>query len=237
MTDTVGFLVRAAREYLRGGTLFTGFHWPVLAGQVAARLDPDAFTQVFEAGAAARGPASSVPTSTTDYAALDSSLVWRGGTPTVLPGVVRRADRVVLDAANVDLTGRVNSTAVGPYERPTVRLPGGGGAADAAFAARELVLLYGAEDPSRIVTRVEHVTAAPAPGAVVRLLTRWGTLRLDGGPRLVERVGDPPPRFEELGVALGDAAEPDPPSPAEREAAEAVLAGARAAGYRVAAGR
>jgi glutaconate CoA-transferase subunit B len=237
MTDTVSFLVRAAREYLRGGTVFTGFHWPVLAGQVAARLDPDAFIQIFEAGAVARGPAASVPTSTTDYAALDSSLVWMGGTPTVLPGLVRRADRVVLDAANVDLAGRVNSTAVGPYEKPSVRLPGGGGAADAAFAARELVLLYGAEDPSRIVERVEHVTAAPAPGAVVRLITRWGTLRLDGFPSLVERVGDPPPRFEELGVEVNGAIESEPSSPEERDAAEGVLGDARSAAYRVAAER
>jgi glutaconate CoA-transferase subunit B len=236
MSDTVAFLVRAAREYLRGGTVFTGFHWPVLAGQVAARLDPAAFEQVLEAGAVARGPAGSVPTSTTDFEALDPSLVWLGGTTTVFPGLARRADRVVLDAANVDLAGRVNSTAVGPYERPSVRLPGGGGAADAAFAARELVLLYGLEDPSRIVTRVEHVTAAPAPGAVVRLLTRWGTLRLDGGPRLVERAGDPPARFAELGIEVGGAPEAEPSSPAERAAAEAVLHEANARGYRVAAG-
>jgi glutaconate CoA-transferase subunit B len=237
MTDTVSFLVRAAREYLRGGTVFTGFHWPVLAGQVAARLDADGFTQIFEAGAVARGPAAEVPSSSTDYAALDTSLVWVGSTPIVFPGLVRRAERVVLDAANVDLAGRVNTTAVGPYEHPRVRLPGGGGAADAAFAARELVLLHGGEDPLRIVERVEHVTSAPAPGAAVRLITRWGTLRLDGAPRLVERVGDAPSRFEELGVALDGAIASEPPSPEEHEAAEAVLRDARTAGYRVAAER
>ena len=64
---------------------------------------------------------------------------------------MRRADRVVLDAANVDLRGRVNATAIGPYARPRVRLAGGGGAADAARHARELVLLHGGTDPERLV--------------------------------------------------------------------------------------
>jgi glutaconate CoA-transferase subunit B len=117
-----------------------------------------------------------------------------------------------------------------------VRLPGGGGVADAAFGARELVLLHGGDDPGRIVDRVEHVTAAPAPGAVVRLVTRWGTLRLDGGPRLVESVGEAPERFRELGVVLGapPAAEP---SEAELAAARMVLDLAAERGYAVAKSR
>ena len=230
----VDFLARASREFTRGGAVFTGFHWPVLAGAVAARLAPEAFVQVFEAGAIARGAADDLPTSTTDYAALGSSLAWIGDTAAVFPGLVRRCDRVVLDAANVDLAGRVNSTAIGSYVQPRVRLPGGGGAADAALAARELVLLHGGEDPTRIVERVEHVTAAPRQGTPVRLLTRWGTIRLDGGPRLVERAGESPARFAELGIALEDAREATPPSDEEREAASAVLARAAERGYLVA---
>ncbi len=232
--ETVAFLVRAAREYLHGGTIFTGFHWPVLAGQTAARLAPGSFAQLFEAGALARGPADTLPTSTTDYAALGSSLRWSGDTPGTLPALVRRARLVVLDAANVDLEGRINSTAIGPYARPTARLPGGGGAADAAFAARELLLLHGGTDPSRIVRRVEHVTAAPAPGARIQLLTRWGTLRLDGGPRFVELSGEQPAWFAELGVDRTGAAEAAPPTREERAAAESVLRDAAAAGYSVA---
>ena len=48
---SVDFLARASREYTRGGWVFTGFHWPVLAGETAARLAPDEFAQIFEAGA------------------------------------------------------------------------------------------------------------------------------------------------------------------------------------------
>jgi glutaconate CoA-transferase subunit B len=37
VNHTLGFLVRAAHEFRRGGWVFTGFHWPELAGQLAVR--------------------------------------------------------------------------------------------------------------------------------------------------------------------------------------------------------
>lgn len=234
------FLARAAGAYLRGGWVFTGFHWPVLAGQVAQRFAPSRCAQIFEAGATSPLAAPVVPTSTTDYAAFEGALAWTGTSATVFPTLVRRADRVVLDAANVDLRGCVNATAIGPYERPRVRMPGGGGAADAAGAARELVLLHGGARPERIVAAVEHVTAAPAPDAVVRLVTRWATLRLDGGEPRIEQVepdaeglDDALAHLRALGVAATDEAAP----PLDREllaVAAQVLAEAAQRGYAVA---
>jgi glutaconate CoA-transferase subunit B len=239
--DVVAFLARAAREFRRGGWVFTGFHWPVLAGELAARLDREEgqvrFAQLFEAGGVTVGPAgAALPTSTTDYAAFGSALTWRGSTTDVLSALVRRADRVVLDAANVDLAGRVNSSMIGPAERPRVRLPGGGGAADAAFAARELVLLHGGGDVRRVVAQVEHVTAEPGTPREVRLLTRWGTVLLGQHPRLVERVEGPDgERFREhlagLGAEVADARPVVALSSDEERLAEAVLAEAAARGY------
>jgi glutaconate CoA-transferase subunit B len=231
------FLVRAAREFR--GWVFTGFHWPVLAGQVAARLDESTptFRQLFEAGFATEGPADQLPTSTTDFAAFGAAVRWRGSTADVLNSLVSRADRVVLDAANVDLRGCLNSTAVGDYRRPKVRLPGGGGAADAAVRSRELVLLHGGADPGRLVGRVAHVTTAPGPDTPVRLLTRWGTLRLGTSPRLLTTTGDETPliaRLRDLGVPTTDAVPEQPPSDRESAVARAVLAEAADRGYLVA---
>jgi glutaconate CoA-transferase subunit B len=238
---SVSFLARAAREYTRGGWVFTGFHWPVLAGETAARLAPDRFAQVFEAGGTAHGPADELPTSTTDFAALGGALVWRGTTAAVFGGIVRRADRVVLDAANVDIHGAVNATAVGPYERPRVRLPGGGGAADAAARAQELVLLYAAPSAERITAAVEHVTARPGAEATVRLVTRWGVVRLDvDPPRLVEVDLNVPgtdaalDRLAGLSVRIDGAGEWAAPTGAELAAATQVLELAAQRGYVVA---
>jgi glutaconate CoA-transferase, subunit B len=237
---SVDFLARASREFTRGGWVFTGFHWPVLAGETAARLDPDAFAQIFEAGAITEKAADTLPTSTTDFAAFGSALAWCGSTAAVFAGMVRRADRVVLDAANVDLRGCVNSTAIGAYDRPEVRLPDGGSAADAAAAARELVLLHGAETPRRIVAAVDHVTARPPAGVPVHLITRWGVVALGAEPCLtavdeaVTGADEALTHLKGLGVRMDAATEWDVPTEAELAAAAEVLELAAARGYGVA---
>jgi glutaconate CoA-transferase subunit B len=184
--DIAAFLVRAAEIYDVDRTVFTGFHWPVLAGELASRLRAGQFMQYFEAGFSTSCAANVLPTSTTDHDAFDGTRSWIGTTADVLLAMAPRFDAVVLDAANVDVRGYVNSTAVGSLAGPQVRLPGGGGAADVAARARHLVLLHAGGDIHRIQRRVEHVTTAPGPHTVVDLITRWGVLRLGDDPRLVE---------------------------------------------------
>ena len=240
MSTVAEFLVRAAREFRRGGYVFTGFHRPVLAARLAARLPRAPFAQVYEGGAICHGIGAQVPTSTTDYPAYADVLGFAGSTADILLALVWRCDRVVLDAVNVDLRGRVNATAIGPYDRPKVRLAGGGGAADAAAAARELVLLHGGTDPRRLVAEVEHVTAAPRPGVPVTLHTRWGVLDLGERPvlRQLTGAGDTDgflAHLAALGVDTGPAVVAAPVSPAELTAARRVLTEAADRGYRAAA--
>jgi glutaconate CoA-transferase subunit B len=234
------FLVRAAREFRRGGWVFTGFHWPVLAGQLAHDLaGGEEFAQVFEAGATTHAPGRLVPTSTTDYPAYANGLGYVGDSASMLLAMVRRFDRVVLDASNIDVRGCVNSSLIGDRARPRVRLPGGGGAPDVAAGARELVWLSGGDDLRRIQARVEHVTAAPEPDTLVRLHTRWGVVRL-GDQAEVEEVAEVPglddflAHLATLGVAAGSPAVRPATSPADRAAAALVLDGARDRGYAVA---
>jgi glutaconate CoA-transferase subunit B len=238
-TPTLDFLVRGAREFRRGGWVFTGFHWPVLAGQLAHALTGSPFTQVFEAGASCHEAAESVPTSTTDYTAYANALGWTSDTAGALLAMARRFDRVVLDASNIDLAGRVNSSYIGERAHPRVRLPGGGGAADVAAAARELVWLHGGADLTRIQARVEHVTAAPRPGTLVRMHTRWGIVRLGDTPVLEERsdaagVEDFVAHLSGLGVVTDGGADRAPVQAAERRAAATVLQAAAERGYAVA---
>lgn len=238
-TPVVDFLVRAAHEFRRGGWVFTGFHWPVLAGQLAHQLPGEDFAQVFEAGASTHKAGRLVPTSTTDYPAYGNAIGFAGDTASVLLALARRFDRVVLDASNIDVLGRVNSSKIGPGQRPRVRLPGGGGAADVAAAARELIWLHGGADLTRIQAEVEHVTAAPGPTAIVRLHTRWGSVRLGAAP-LLEEVADAEgadafaAHLAQLGVRTQTATVRPPVSPTERRAAAEVLERAAERGYSVA---
>jgi glutaconate CoA-transferase, subunit B len=233
------FLVRAARAFDEDRSVFTGFHWPVLAGDLAQRLRPGRFVQYFEAGFNVTSPPPELPTSTTDHYAFGGSRAFLGSSADCLLALAPRFDLVLLDAGTVDLSGRTNSTAIGGLERPRVRLPGGGGAADVADAARELWLLHGGPDPSRIQRAVEHVTAAPGRCVEPLLLTRWGTARLGPRPRLTELSDGPgSDRFvahlESLGVDTTGVMASTPATGTERAAARDVLAAADRRGYTVA---
>lgn len=242
MTDeiAVDFLVRAAREFRRGGWVFTGFHWPVLAGYTAHSLEGERFTQAFEAGLSTHGPGRIVPTSTTDFPAFEGSVAYLGDSAGILLANARRFDRVVLDASNVDILGRVNSSFIGEHrDHPTVRLPGGGGAPDIAGQARELIWLCGATDLRRFQKQVEHVTAAPGPHTLVRLHTRWGIVRLGTNP-VVEEVTDTDgasaflKHAEDLGADISNPKPRASISGAERAVAVRVFEEAAGRGYQVA---
>jgi glutaconate CoA-transferase subunit B len=127
---------------------------------------------------------------------------------------------------------------IGEWARPKVRLPGGGGGPDAAYRARHLLLLHGGSNWERIVAQVRPVTAAPAPDAVVRLITRWGTVTLGAQPRLdvlVER--DDNAGFLDHLHTIGVAAEGYTSAPEwsaeDRKQAVEVLAEAASSGYAV----
>lgn len=235
-TAPLWFLVRLAREFRRGGWVFTGFHWPVLAAQVAWRLPGERFVEIFEAGAALTSGPRRPPTSTTDYAAYHDELAYVGTSTDVLLGLVHRLDRAVLDASNVDLAGRINSTAIGSYRRPRVRLPGGGGAPDVAARSPKLLLALGSTDPARLHARVEHATAVPGPSTRTFAVTRWGVVRLGDEPSVIEWAPDSDrrafeERLQELGVGTEDAKQGKGASPEEEEAALQVLEQATERGY------
>jgi glutaconate CoA-transferase subunit B len=63
-----------------------------------------------------------------------------------------------LGAAQIDMHGNINTSVIGPVERPRVRLPGTGGANDIASLCNE-VLVVTAHEARRFVGRVDFVTS------------------------------------------------------------------------------
>jgi glutaconate CoA-transferase subunit B len=52
-----------------------------------------------------------------------------------------RIEVAFLGAAQIDRYGNLNSTVIGPYERPKVRLPGSGGACEIAVHAKKILII------------------------------------------------------------------------------------------------
>jgi len=81
-----------------------------------------------------------------------------------------------LGGAQVDRYGNINTTVIGPYERPKVRLPGSGGAAEIAIHARR-TLIVSKLSPRAFPERVDFVTS---PGQrVAKVITDKGVFERD----------------------------------------------------------
>jgi glutaconate CoA-transferase subunit B len=63
-----------------------------------------------------------------------------------------------LGGAQVDRFGNLNSTVIGPYARPTVRLPGGGGAPEIATGCGRIYIIM-SHSPRAFVERVDFITS------------------------------------------------------------------------------
>lgn len=198
-TRRENLLYTAAREFEDDSTVFTGFHWPVVAARVARKLHAPDLTSVFEAGILYRGTSERLPTSTTEINAFGDNVDMYGNSLDSLHSILKsgRLDGAIIDVSNVDRFGNVNSTVIGDYDDPAVRLPGPGGANDLATHARDLTLVCGSTDPERYQDRVSYVSspgyldgdgsreaAGFQPGTgPSKLITPVGTFRFDESGR------------------------------------------------------
>lgn len=212
-------LYTAAQEFRDETTVFTGFHWPVVAARVARKLHAPNLTSVFEAGIVYRGTSETLPTSTTEINAFAGNADMFGNSLDTLHTFLKSGhlDRAAIDVSNVDRFGNVNTTVVGDYDDPAVRLPGPGGANDIATHSEDLTLICGSADPERYQDRVSYVSspghldgdgsradAGFEPGTgPSKLITPRGTFRFDDGGRAQFETLAPGATVEEVREMTG----------------------------------
>lgn len=147
----------AASEITDGEVVFVGIGAPGHAAMMARRTHAPAISMVFESGVMGADPRE-LPLSTgSPSVARDAAM--HGSMLDVFSDLQQgRIDVGLLSGAEVDRRGNLNSTAIGGYASPKVRLPGSGGAHDIAVLARRVVIVM-PHDPKRFVERVDFVTS------------------------------------------------------------------------------
>src|SRR5881392_2947807 len=158
----------AARELRDGEVVFVGIGLPNLACNLARGTHAPRLALIYESGAVGAVP-ERLPVSIGDPSLVTGSLMVCGMAD-VFQCLLQNGRIQVgfLGGAQIDRYGNINTTVVGTYRHPEVRLPGSGGAAEIAIHARRTVVV------SRLSRRAfpETVDFITSPGHRIRGRTR-----------------------------------------------------------------
>ena len=167
----------AARALRGHRNCFVGIGAPSAAANLARRVHNPELVLIYESGTIGAKP-DVLPLSIGD-----GELAETADTVVSIPEIFAywlqagRIDVGFLGAAQIDRLGRLNSTVIGAYDHPTVRLPGAGGAPEIAAAAHEVVIML-RQRPEAFVDVLDFVTSVGRPS---RVITDLGVLVPDTG--------------------------------------------------------
>ncbi len=140
-TATEIMTVVAARCLSNDDVCFVGIGAPSAASNLARLTHAPDLTLIYESGTIGTRP-DVLPLSIGDGELCDTAL-----TTVAVPEMFRywlQGERIsvgFLGAAQVDRFGNINTTVIGDYAAPKVRLPGGGGAPEIATSCREVFII------------------------------------------------------------------------------------------------
>jgi len=176
VTPSELMVIVAARELKDGESVLVGVGIPNLAANLARKLQAPNLNMVYESGAVGSNP-TRMPLSIGDPCLVTGAksvcsmyeqfaYYLQGG----------RIDVGFLGGAQIDKWGNINSTVIGQYKMPKVRLPGSGGACDIASNVKKIIVIT-PHEKRRFVEKVDFLTS---PGFVDGK-ENWKQLKLQGG--------------------------------------------------------
>ncbi|MHB1612612.1 MAG: CoA-transferase subunit beta [Sulfobacillus sp.] len=185
--------------------VLVGVGTPNVAANLAKRLHAPNLVMIYESGIIDARP-KKLPLSIGDGTLVEESLA-------VLPmgelfsqylqtGWI---DIGFLGAAQIDSRGNLNSTTIGSYEHPTIRLAGSGGAADIAHHARRTITIL-PHSRERFAAKIDFVTSPGHPpggcrpdgGGPWRVVTDLGLFGFDSEGEMICLSLMPSHTYEEI---------------------------------------
>ena len=150
--------VAAARALRNEDVCFVGIGLPSAAANLARLTHAPEITLIYESGTIATKP-EVLPLSIGDSELCETAL-----TTVSVPEMFRywlqggRVSVGFLGGAQIDKFANLNTTVIGPYDKPIVRLPGGGGAPEIAASCGEICIIM-AQSKRSFVEKVDFITS------------------------------------------------------------------------------
>jgi glutaconate CoA-transferase, subunit B len=157
-TPTEMMTIAAARALSNDDVCFVGIGAPSAACNVARLTHAPDITLIYESGTIGTAPGV-LPLSIGDGELCETAL-----TTVSVPEMFRywlqggRISIGFLGAAQLDRFGNINTTVIGDYHKPKVRLPGGGGAPEIASSCQEIFITL-KQTPRGMVDKIDFYTS------------------------------------------------------------------------------
>ena len=173
MTYTPGEMMAsvAARELREGEVVFVGIGLPNLACNLARATHAPRLLLIYESGAVGAVP-ERLPVSIGDPALVTGSLMVAGMAD--IFNLFLQGGKIqvgFIGGAQIDRWGNINTTVIGDFARPKVRLPGAGGASAIAINAQR-TLVTSKLSARAFPEKVDFITSPgaryPGPGRAVQ---------------------------------------------------------------------
>jgi glutaconate CoA-transferase, subunit B len=157
-TEKEMMAISAGRLIRDGDIVFTGTGVPILAAMASKRIYAPKAVIFFETGGI--DPSlEELPMAVGDSRVMSGSCLNSGLMEAFsIVGHRKLHTIALLGAAQIDKYGNLNSTSIGDYHHPERRLPGSGGASDAASLASG-VMVFVEHERRRFVERLDYVTS------------------------------------------------------------------------------
>ena len=176
----------ASRILEDGKSVFVGTGLPIVASMLAQRTHAPNLLVVFEAGGV--GPKiPAIPISVGDSRTFYKAVMAASMDYVMSCAQLGHIYYGFLGAAQVDQYGNLNTTCIGPHDKPKTRLPGSGGANDlGSLCHRTIVLMR--QDTRKFVEKLDYITTPgylSGPGA----REKAGLPRDTGPYRVITQLG------------------------------------------------
>src|SRR5712691_10126499 len=150
--------IAAARALRNDDVCFVGIGLPSAAANLARLTHAPGLTLIYESGTIGTKP-DVLPLSIGDGELCETAL-------TTVPVVEMfrywllggRMTVGFLGGAQIDRFANLNTTVIGPYDKPKVRLPGGGGAPEIASSCGEIFIIMN-QSPRSFAAKLEFITS------------------------------------------------------------------------------
>jgi len=224
---------QASRQLQDGDVVFVGIGLPNMACNLARRMQAPNLVLLYESGAVGATP-ERLPVSIGDPALVTNSLsvcsMFDIFNYYLQGGLI---DVGFLQGAQVDRFGNLNTTVVGDYKKPTVRLPGSGGACEISILAKK-VFVIAPQTKRSFPAKVDFITSPgyvdgpdtreklgmPGPGPVM-VITNLGCYEFENGEMMLTSL-HPNCTIDQVNENLGwkvhvasELKQTDPPHPEE----------------------